>query len=1194
MRHGLPSFNAMNLKGGKRVKRIHTAVLAVLLAVAVLLPADFSAAASVPVEAGLPVFFSGGAPVLLKGVPAGLSVWHAYPPVFGVKALQADFDTQGVTIDSVVAGPDLPEGYSIEWNHIDDSLLRIGIVAPEKLGADLPSGELVRCSAVPRELGRGKIAPKYAEITDLMGNVLSSGPFVMRDAQKEPFDGEFGIVEALLRSDPDPVEMPAVKAGQSSSALFTIRSDSDEDLAVDLRTAGGPFSFEPDQGIVVPAKGSVEVRGFFKPVRAGRLQTVVLLRSGETLVGAFTAAGTAQPAAQAQPALSPSYVDFGPAIMGKETKRTLTLTNKGDGAFVGGVRVLGDAFALVSSGRISLPSGESVSVVVGFTPQAQGTATGTIEIDADAPGSSRNSIRAGLSGFGLDRQAAETVVPQNIFMSRPGLENADVALENIGAVPLDVSIRRYWAPYARAFFDWTFKGTTNDESVDFTLDADEKGDVALKLNDYISQIRNHVARNTMIVIFKNADENYQRSYTVTVRGLEDAAVPIFQPRERTMAFGGVLTESRMVKAVHLANEGRKGMTCNVAISGEGFSFVKADLSLTSDPQTGTLAGGDSRSFQVAFAPSAPGDSTGVLVVTATEDGGANTWTRTYALTGTGKEIPAVECDYPASIVIPSVPEGTEIPPSQTFVLRNSGSADGLTVRGELAGAGAESLALDPVLSDDVTLNAGEERIFSIALKSAETAGIVNATLKFVTNQLADPALGPGSAVRDPFEIPVVAEVLTVGDDGVPPDKKKPEAADGLEGDKKAGVGDKNGNSIGIGVDHDVVSRDIELAAPLNFDDAVKAITVSADWGEGSMELPSGLWNITLGCSAGEVVVFRVRVNNMPDDAGWWKLTWSPDDYSTSFRAMTELTPAEANANSPEAIAKRNEALYPDAGHPGAGFFVRLGNNIVELHVVEGGVFDADKLRNGLLVDPGGVGRLTIPAPDPDDPANTSSGGGCDAAALPWTAALLLLPLLALKGKRSRVGFFVLMLLLATGSPAMAARVEIASPEQWLYDRVYQLPVTVEIGEDEAITAFTIDLRFRSDLLRPSPRGIVLSSALVRNGWKLRATQMDLPGNIRMIRILLYSGSGTLESGELFTLPVSLAEAAGSRAASRALLLADQAKVGGSDGRVGVVPVNVEATPQTPEPKEGSGCGVAAFPAGALLLLLPMTLLLRRK
>lgn len=884
-------------------------------------------------------------PVLIKGTPVDLGLTYVDPGA-PARALQADFSTEGLKVDSILPGKDLPVGYTVEWSHIGSEKLRIGLLASgDKSAAPLPTGELVvgKLSPLP-DATSAKFAPLYSEVVDSVGRVLVSGDFFLVDGGKRPISGDFQVVDSLVYVEGGVVSFDSeVQVGKSADKAITLINRLQEPVSVDLSVAE-PFSF-PVGSIGVPGGGSAEVRAVFAPSRPGRYSQAVSVQSGSATLGGFRLEAKAKAAPQAQLALSPSFVDFGTVLVGKPSSRKLALSNVGDGDFSGSVSVAGDGFALSGDRSLSVKAGESKEIEVVLTAGKDGSVDGRLEVKAAVAGGSRNSVRAGLSGYGLARKAAETVIPQNIFVTSPDVQSASVALSNIGDVDLTVKLSRHWAPYGRPFFDWTFQGVSNDESFVGALSADKSDSVKIDLNDYISSIRNHVARNSLLVVLGNEAEKYQRSYTVMIRGLEDAAVPAFLPMGRSLAYGNVLVGTSSTKAILLSNEGKKDMSYQVSLSGSGFAMAVPGDS------TGTIAGGDSKALQVAFTPVSADSVTGKAKVVVTEVGSANRWTRGYDLSGTGTTLSKVVCGYPSSVVIPPVPMGTEVPPSATFSIVNRGSADGLVVSGDVS---PDLFVLDGALSG-VSLNAGEERTFSVRLKDVDKAGIFEGAITLTTNDDERPSVS----------IPLTAELLDVNSDGVPSDKVDPSAHAGISADKVAGVKD-GGNALGIGVNSDLVSRDIKLAAPLNFDDAVKRMTVSADWGDNTLALPSGLWNVTVDCAAGEVVVLEAKVNDMPADASWWKLTWNPDDYSSSFEAMTEISLDVDLASSDEAIFAKNQALFPDPGHPGGGYFVRTGANSVKLYIVEGGIYDADRLRNGRLVDPGGAGKLEPKStPDPE-------------------------------------------------------------------------------------------------------------------------------------------------------------------------------------------------------------------------------------
>jgi hypothetical protein len=120
---------------------------------------------------------------------------------------------------------------------------------------------------------------------------------------------------------------------------------------------------------------SVEVVVRFTPTVSGAVECGVDAGASCDSVY-FSALGELPPQCQVEPTI----FEFGTVTIGDYADRTFTLKNIGEGTLAGSVTEACDEFSLFSGGgAYSLAAGESVEVVVRFTPTAAGVANCTVE-----------------------------------------------------------------------------------------------------------------------------------------------------------------------------------------------------------------------------------------------------------------------------------------------------------------------------------------------------------------------------------------------------------------------------------------------------------------------------------------------------------------------------------------------------------------------------------------------------------------------------------------------------------------------------------------------------------------------------------------------------------------------------------------------------------------------------------------------
>ncbi|HJT71395.1 MAG TPA: choice-of-anchor D domain-containing protein [Terriglobales bacterium] len=211
------------------------------------------------------------------------------------------------------------------------------------------------------------------------------------------------------------------------------------------------------------------------------------------------------------------------------------------------------------------------------------------------------------------------------------------------------------------------------------------------------------------------------STSVALKGT--GAQPILSISPGTLAFGTVSVGSNAIQNVTLTNAGNSSLTVTaVNLSGP------ASLSMSAPAMPVKLAGNQSVSFPVQFAPTAAGSVTGSLSFSSNAPGSP----ATLGLSGTGALSSATLDANPASIGFGNVPLGSQ--DSQTITLQNAGtsnvSVSNINVTGSEFTLGGMSLPL--------TLQGGQSASFTATFKPA-TAGTASGAV-VVTSTATDASL----------------------------------------------------------------------------------------------------------------------------------------------------------------------------------------------------------------------------------------------------------------------------------------------------------------------------------------------------------------------------------------------------------------------------------------------------------------------
>ncbi len=233
--------------------------------------------------------------------------------------------------------------------------------------------------------------------------------------------GGTGVSSETLTAGPATVSFGQVAIGSSSTVPVVLTNDRSWNvtLSTALQIAGSGFSVSgPSLPFTLAAAQSVTIHVTFTPQTAGLVGGSVLL-SSPSLAIPLTGTGTST----GQLGIAPAPVNFGSVPVGTMETQPLVMTATGGSVTVSSAGSSSSQFVLNgASFPFTIPSGQSVSFNVAFTPQSSGTVSGSLTFISNA---SNSQAVESLTGIGtatpysvnLFWNSSADVVGYNVYRS---------------------------------------------------------------------------------------------------------------------------------------------------------------------------------------------------------------------------------------------------------------------------------------------------------------------------------------------------------------------------------------------------------------------------------------------------------------------------------------------------------------------------------------------------------------------------------------------------------------------------------------------------------------------------------------------------------------------------------------------------------------------------------------------------------
>ena len=496
--------------------------------------------------------------------------------------------------------------------------------------------------------------------------------------------GSAVAADGTLSATPGSVNFSNVVVASNSPQTITLKNSGAGTVTINqVSTSGAGFTTSGlSAGQTIAAGAQASFTATFAPTAAGTASGAITISSSATnptLSIPLSGTGT-------QGALSsnPSSISFGSVLVGNSGSVNVTLTNTGTAPVsVSAASASGAGFSMTGFSAGTLSPNGTTSFTVSFSPTTAASATGSISVTSNAPGS---PLAINLSGTGTATQSQLTMSPSSVAFSNVNVgSNASqtVTLTNTGNATLNITA----ATISGSGYTMTLAPTSINSGAKATFSV-----------TFAPTSEGSAAGG--ISITSNAPGS---PATIALSGTGMQALGAATPS--SVAFGSVSVGNSDSSAIALKNNGNTTLTFSqVSITGSGFSV--SGLTTSS-----TVAAGSTLNFDAVFTPTAANSSSGSITLT-TNGSPAQI---TIPLTGTGTTATQPQLSIsPSSVAFGNVNVGSNAP--QTVTLKNTGNATLNITAATISGSGY-TMTLAPT-----SVTAGASTTFSVAFAPTAEGG----------------------------------------------------------------------------------------------------------------------------------------------------------------------------------------------------------------------------------------------------------------------------------------------------------------------------------------------------------------------------------------------------------------------------------------------------------------------------------------
>lgn len=406
--------------------------------------------------------------------------------------------------------------------------------------------------------------------------------------------------------------------------------------------------------------------------------------------------------AQAGLGLSASSINFGSIITGNSKTQNITITNTGQATLtIASAGATGAGFSISGlNANATVGAGQTLTFSAKFAPTAAGSATGTVSIASNAPGS---PATISLSGTGTAGTFTLGANPASVSFGNVNIGSSpsqNVTITNTGNSNVTISSV---TPSGTGVTATGIAGST-------TLTPGQTGTLVVKFAPTTATTVNGSVKLT-------TTQGAGLTVAVTGTGVQAglAATPA------SASFGSVSTGSSSTQSIQLKNTGTASLTISQASVAGSQEFSTTGLTLPL-----TIAAGNTSSFTVKFAPTASGNVTATLNLTSNAPGSP----LAISLSGSGAASTKTITVSPTSLSFGSVNTGTSS--SLSVTVTNTGNS---TVN--IASVSATGTGFS-VPNSAVSLTPSQKTTITVQF-APTSAGAVTGTLTISSDATGSPA-----------------------------------------------------------------------------------------------------------------------------------------------------------------------------------------------------------------------------------------------------------------------------------------------------------------------------------------------------------------------------------------------------------------------------------------------------------------------
>ena len=506
---------------------------------------------------------------------------------------------------------------------------------------------------------------------------------------------------STLSANPASAAFGTVAVGGTGTQTITLTNSGNASTTISgVTTTGAGFNVTGlTAPLVIPAGQGATFTAQFAPTTAGSAAgniTIASNASNATL--SITLSGTA---GQAQLSANPANVSFGNTGVGSSSPKSVILQNTGNAPLtITQANASGAGFSMSGlSMPVTISAGNSATFTAAFAPTATGSASGSISVTSNAPGS---PMTIPLSGAGVQAQLNANPASFNFGSVQVGSTGSEtITLANTGTA--NVSITQASATGTGFSVNGLSAGVTIAAGQSATFTAQFAPTASGGASGSIS-VASNAPNSPLTIVLSGTGSQAQLG-----------AVP------GTAAFGNVSTGSSNSQTISLTNNGTASVVISQAtVSGAGFTITGLGTPLT-------IPTGSHVTFNVVFTPTVGGSVTGSVSLTSN----APSSPLMITLSGTGVAGTRLLTFSTSNLSFGSVNVGSNN--SLSASLTNTGNSSVTISAVNISGAG---FTVSGVSSSE-TLAAGQSIPLTVQFAPA-AAGTVSGNVSLTSNATNSP------------------------------------------------------------------------------------------------------------------------------------------------------------------------------------------------------------------------------------------------------------------------------------------------------------------------------------------------------------------------------------------------------------------------------------------------------------------------